>query len=250
MDLGARMNCFEWSSQLSDSLDGVLSLQDQQDADAHLRSCLECAERNRHYHVLIETLAAQPRSALPIPIRKSGFRAARRGLDFTPSGKTRWQAIPWYLRTPLEGTGIVLAILLAVSAGPRLRSLYERNLERSLSDFADLRDLLPGTQPSQVAPLERAKSDPSNSKEYLAGGDDFEDLDVPDDSEDFDDSATAPDTTSAKISVGKSEVWRFNIKSDSPKELRGSIIKILTGLSVSQATPGLGRHRGPRRNSI
>jgi predicted anti-sigma-YlaC factor YlaD len=92
------MNCFEWQNRASDYLDGMLMGAGKAEADAHLDGCRECLERYKHYRILVSSVATQPRSSLPIPIRKAPLAAVLPRLDFATFSRSRWEQVPWYFR--------------------------------------------------------------------------------------------------------------------------------------------------------
>ena len=54
--------------------------------------------------LILTSIASQPRSALPVPIRKSPLAAALPRLDLRRMSRSRWEQVPWYIRTTVEGT--------------------------------------------------------------------------------------------------------------------------------------------------
>ena len=65
------MNCFDLQNRASDFLDGNLTGSQKTEADQHLDDCRDCSERYKRYRIILTSISSQPRSALPIPIRKS-----------------------------------------------------------------------------------------------------------------------------------------------------------------------------------
>ncbi|MDR3606595.1 MAG: zf-HC2 domain-containing protein [Oligoflexia bacterium] len=233
------MNCFEWQNRASDYLDGSLMGATKTEADEHLDSCRECLDHYKHYRALISSIASQPRSTLPIPIRKSPLAAVLPRLDFATFSRSRWEQVPWYIRTSVEGAGIILMILLGISTGPRLRALYERGMDRNLSEFAQALNF--GTQDpssdtvSASVPLTRAAA-PSADTAAEAPSDDFNS---------GGDEAGNSDDNDSNLHVGNSEVWRFNLKTDSPHEVRPQIVRMLRDLRIPTNAPGLGGVEAP-----
>src|SRR5690242_4271020 len=127
MALDQQMNCFEWQNRSSDYLDGVLSESLKREADEHLENCSECNERNKRYRQILSSIAGQPRVAPPPSLKKAPFSAAI-PRDTALLSLTQWERIPWYLRTILEGTAIVVLILGGITSAPKIRALYERKI--------------------------------------------------------------------------------------------------------------------------
>jgi hypothetical protein len=250
------MNCFEWQNRASDYLDGALIGTAKREADDHLEGCKDCNERHKHYRLILTSVASQPRSSLPIPIRKAPFAVALPRLDMARLGRSRWEQIPWYIRTTLEGTSIVFLILLGISAGPKVRALYERNIERNLSEFTESLSQNDSSAETAVLnlPLSRGKTAAAASSSGQEGapgpGDVTQDGDEfasEGNENDADDSAEGTGTVASEmdVRVGNSEIWRFNLKTDSPHEMRPKIVQLLTDLKVAAGTPGLGGIEAP-----
>ncbi len=247
------MNCFEWNNRVSDYLDGTLIGTPRREADEHLESCSDCKERHKHYRVIITSIANQPRSALPIPIRKAPYTQQIPRLHVGWFSRSRWEQLPWYLRTTLEGTGIVLLILLGISAGPKVRSIYEKRLEHSMTEFNDAFNRNIEGDPTTNLPLTRGKSvgpsNPNGLNSEIASGqspDEFASEGSENEDDSTDESDGGSDLVDEKdVRVGTSEIWRFNVKTDSPHEVRPKIVQILTDLHLPAGTPGLGGIEAP-----
>lgn len=239
------MNCFEWQNRASDYLDGILIGSKKQEADEHLDSCSECSERYKHFRLLLSSLSSQPRVSLPISIRKSPFAAILPRLDQNPLNRTRWERLPWWVRTLTEATGIVLIILLTISVGPRLRALYERRMEGNLNELSQsFATHEADHETDSTIPLSRGKTAEGEqaADEFGSEGDGGETEAV----EDTDSAANgALSEGDPDIQVGKSEVWRFIVKTDSPRDFRKKVVGILTGLKLDPQTPGLGGIEAP-----
>lgn len=261
MVMGPEMNCFEWHNRASDYLDGTLMGTAKRDADEHLDGCKECSDRHKHYRLILTSIASQPRSALPIPIRKAPLSATLPRMDLARLGRTRWEQVPWYIRTTVEGTSIVLLILLGISNGPKLRALFERNLEKNLSEFNETVSASgdAGVDTASLnLPLSRGKplagvpgspdgaagaSAASGDAAQAAGGDEF--ASEGNDEESSAEGSGANDGEDSDLRAGNSEIWRINMKTDSPHEMRPKIVVMLTGLNIPSSTPGLGGIEAP-----
>lgn len=226
------MNCFEWISRSSDYLDGTLIGATKAEADAHLDTCTECNERHKQYRTLLSVLAQQPRSSLPISMRKAPFASGLPRLDLGLN-RSRWQRIPWYIRTPIEAVGIVLFTLIGVSTGPKIRAFYEAKIEKSLSDFSQI--FSDSIHPDSVSTTVPSQPHPS---EVAAHADDFSSESETDEETDSADNTPTSDQeeeteTGDEIRVGNSDIWRFILRTDSPQELKPKITAILTSLEAA-----------------
>ncbi|MEK6579023.1 MAG: hypothetical protein AABZ55_07330 [Bdellovibrionota bacterium] len=234
------MNCFEWQTRASDHLDGTLIASLKKEADSHIDSCKECSERLKHFRSIISSIAAQSRSTLPVPIRKAPLSAHLPRLDMARIRRSRWERLPWYVRTTIEGTGVVFLIVLGISTGPRLRGLYERSVEKSLSDYTETADAsAQANLPANMA-MVRGKVGEAAMDE---GGED----EVSGENEEDEDQHAAQGSVGddEDIRVGSSEIWRFSLLTDSPRDLRLKVVQILSELRVSPNTPGIGGIQTP-----
>jgi hypothetical protein len=218
------MTCFQWQSRVSDYLDGTLSDPLQKDAEEHQKKCKVCGERLDHYRAILKTLAGQPRIPLPPVLKKSAKKSRLPKLEILWMNLGRWEKLPWYIRTVIEGFGIVLVVLVGISSAPKIRALYEKSVEHSLSDYKDNINLGHSTPEGEsVPPLEVAAN---ATQEGRASDDEI--------------AGEADSAPSANGHFGHSQLWRFTLKTVSPDELRPLVVKALTELKIPPTTPGLG----------
>ncbi|MEO7162125.1 MAG: hypothetical protein ABI041_04330, partial [Bdellovibrionia bacterium] len=139
----------------------------------------------------------------------------------------------------MEASGIVALVLFCISSSPKIRSVYEKNIERNMNDFKDslnvnetlaLNDVLDPNlagSPSKAAPLDTttpgspeasASDQDSSEKDEISGEDE---------------APTNP------VHAGESQLWRFTLKTVSPDELRPQVIKALQELKIPANTRGL-----------
>ncbi|MGK5082831.1 zf-HC2 domain-containing protein [Bdellovibrionota bacterium FG-1] len=233
------MNCFEWHNRASDYLDGTLIGVLKREADEHIDACHECRERHKHYRIILTSIENQPRVPLPIPIRKSPFTAALPNLQLARLSRSKWEQIPWYLRTAIEGTSIVLLILMGISAGPKVRAIYEHRIEHNLNEFADaLGTNNPGGAETAALnlPLSRGKVPANQEANRGKLPDEFASEGNEEDDSEAEGSGVSEE---GEIRVGNAEIWRFNLKTDSPRELRVKVVEILIELKVKPNTSGM-----------
>ncbi len=230
------VNCFDFQNHASDYLDGTLNLEEKKSIESHVTNCKDCNEKSKHYRLILASISNQSRSSLPIAIKRAPFNSALPRKDISRLRRTGWEAIPWYVRASLEGGGIILLVLVGISAGPKIRSAYEKGIEQSLREFTE--SMNQDQLAKQTAPLLRGKSlpatvkNPSNQDEFAGEREEEEDA-AENDQENI---------TDGDIQVGNSEIWRFNVKSDNPHDIRPKIVQILseiviTGHPTSSDTP-------------
>lgn len=163
--------------------------------------------------------------------------------------RRRWADLPWGLRTTLEGSAIVGLILGLVLLGPQLRKLYERSVERSIEKYSDSMGILSnelGEGGDASDPNQKANQIPlvRGGRALPSGGDAADDYTSEAGSEGEDVAVEEPN--SAKIRVPtRPEIWRFHIKSSTPKELRKQIVALFLSAGLSADSPGVGGIEAP-----
>ncbi len=238
MALEQPINCFKWQSYSSDYLDGTMSESLKRETEEHLSACTSCNERFKHFRLILSNIAGQTQFTVPPNIKKNPFSGLFQRHEKNAFILPQWDHIPWFIRTLLESTGIILVILGGIYSAPKLRTLYERNVEKSLSDFKESSSLnepaleetdptIPPLQGSATSNSTHSLSSQSNAEDAISGEDESEDDDEP-----------VPN-------VGRSQLWRFTVKTVSPDELRPMVVKTLTELGISPKTEGLGGTQVP-----
>lgn len=223
-----QLNCFEWQVRSSDFLDGTLPDSEKREAEDHIDTCKECHERYKRYRVILSSIASQPRTPLPSAIKKSPLKAVV-ALGEAKLSLSRWERLPWYFRTLVEGVGIVIVITIGIASAPKIRQIYEKSIEQSLTDFKESFHVsepivetadptIPSVQGKHLSPMETAEED------EISGED---------------------DSDQKSVHVGRSELWRFTLKTVSPDELRPQVVKALNELKVPMNTPGIGGIKVP-----
>jgi hypothetical protein len=120
-------------------------------------------------------------------------------------------------------------ISVGISSAPKVRSLYERNIEKKVTDFKgglNANGSSEGIEPDLF--LAQANLLQANRAESPADDLSGEDEDEPE-----------------HIRVGRSQLWRFTLKTVSPDEIRPQVVKVLQELKVPSDTPGLGGTQVP-----
>ncbi|MGK5088100.1 hypothetical protein WDW86_11130 [Bdellovibrionota bacterium FG-2] len=249
------MDCFEFQNKSSDNIDALLAPLDQARAMEHLDACESCQAKINHYQILLDAIANLPKVPLPEPLRKAPFSGPLPRLDISGGEKNRWERLPWYLRSLIEGVGTIVLVLIGISAGPKLRSLYERQTEHNLSEYNEPISALTAptstesgeTSESSEAALQRGKILPNAAApKNEASSEEAEENAYEGDSEGASVEAGGnQEDTGSDIRVGNSEIWRFSLKTDNPREVREKVVKILGDLKVPRNTPGFGGVEAP-----
>lgn len=127
---------------------------------------------------------------------------------------SHWRRQPWFVRTSVEGFGVAAILIFVVAIVPQIQSLFNQSTERkfdiSVEDIEDAADIeidLPGVSLDQSSP-------------DITKGEDS----------DYSTNSDSPQSERPKIRVGAREIWRFNIHSESPEEVRPLIAAALSKL--------------------
>jgi hypothetical protein len=125
-----------------------------------------------------------------------------------------------------------------VAIAPHARSLYEKNLEKRLDIFSsdEINDIT--TEPG--VPLTRGKNADQKTSET---SDEF----TGEYTEENDETAQNDTTeiTGDEVKVGNAEIWRFVLRTDSPREIRTKVVQLLTDSGINKDTQGFGGIEAP-----
>jgi len=216
--------CFELDFNLSDILDGTLPLNSRRELDQHAASCNRCKDILAWSSSLSRALAEEPRASLPIPIRKADFSQVLPRATILGQARSWWMRLPWYLRSSSEGLAIVGVILLAISLIPKVRSLYERSLERGIEAY-QLNTQGTGTQNNPITPTgtgELVKNAEEDQNQFLSA-----DQDESNDGTEEPDSNESDDASESQGYQKNPHIWRFNIKTDNLEEAQALVRKTI-----------------------
>lgn len=239
------MNCFDWQSRASSILDSEISAELKTRSEAHLKTCTSCQERLGHFQRIRESLKSLPKVNLPEALKANPTTFTLPKIEIK-NRRIKWDRTPWFVRAGIEGIGIALVVLVVVATVPKIRSVYERSLEMRLSDFR-LSDFFGGKGiDDEIAnlPLARGKTTAAGAEggEPAVAQDEFL---GEEEGEDDLDTIGKPSKAQPDIHVGSSEVWRFNLKTDSPHDLRPKVVQLLRGVDLPANLPGIGGIEAP-----
>lgn len=209
----------------------------------HLENCSHCKPRLQHWQILTASLASLPRTPVPQLLRKRSLsQLLRASSDRESEKERRIFSMPWYVRAPLEGMTVVALLLGIVTAVPRIKRWYDQDSDRGLSDLSELVTPQEPTAPKPLA-LEANDSQVAATRDDFSGEGEDEESEAPELDPETESIASAAETayvlsdSGEKIRVGKSDIWRFMIKSDSPNELRAKITDLLRSLGLPKDAP-------------
>ena len=274
------MSCFQWQNHVADYLDGNLAEPQLHQAEEHLETCKDCTEHLKHYRQIIAAIANQPRSVLPAAIKKAPLALPLAPplsrAEFSFLSLSRWQKIPWYFRTLLEGLATIAVITIGISSAPKLKDWYEKRSSDAHNSSESKSTLLSSMEPEETdlalpLPLQQKKLAVTVTPGSDQDGMSVHPLRHPDDelageNENESESSTtesrsvpnstlshrsgsspglSPNVDKDSIRIGSSQLWRFTLKTVSPDELRPRVILALRKLNIPADTPGLGGNQVP-----
>jgi hypothetical protein len=240
MDLEYSMNCFEWNNLLLISFVEPLASHQEAALIEHESQCTKCRRSKSNQKNIHEILKNQRRylwKERNDPLFTTAEASNSKLRDPTSSTqnhphsltlKRSWDLIPWYFKILIESSTVILVSFSVVKSGQWLIGTRENEIDQQVSqiDFSPeskaIRDAPPGLK-------KYSQSNGSSSKET----DSYPET-IPQD-EYLEDDEGAGEVT---VEVGRSEVWRFYIKTDTPAELRTKVQDILKQLRVFDGTPG------------
>ncbi len=204
------MECFEFRTRLSDFLDGP----PQAPFEEHSKSCKSCQALVKHVHVIRTELQS------PQLVKESG---GVQGALSLKSGKSR---SPLSFRLALELVGGIALIVFVVSVLPRLIATQQKSIDETIESL-DEHDPNP-----QTADLQSGEG---FHEEYFSESGTTEDNETP--SQPTVVSEPILQKPGENLKVGDSEIWRFMIRTDSPRDLRAKVIEVIkTSLAETGAT--------------
>lgn len=216
------LNCFQFKKKSSDlfNSDG-----DQTHITAlhqHAHQCSSCQELISHYRIIQSILKNHPQATLPPTLKSAPFSAVLPKLTSSSISASSWDRSPWYIKIPIQTSLIVIGITALVSSTPKLREVYETQIERNLQDLQETasihEDLTPADQKTpQVSTHDSDQAELDSTEDPLDGEDD----------------------SSSSSKLGHSQLWRFTLKTVSPDELRLDVLKILSPLNLTPKSSGL-----------
>ena len=167
-----QMSCFHFQSRLSEFLDENLDKHHRTKIENHLKNCKNCEERLNHYESIINSLKNLPKASVPPQLKKNLKKYSLPRIQLIWMNLGKWEKLPWYVRTFLEGVAIVALVLIGISSAPRLRTLYEKSVEHSLKDYRDDSLNRHSAENEGLPPLEKAshsQADSRASEDEIAG---------------------------------------------------------------------------------
>ncbi len=217
------LNCFQWRHQLSDFLDETLPASTRKKVQHHLQACSKCNASFQRYLQIVGAIRGQMKAEIPEALKKAPLSATLPQLTSSQFSISKWERLPWYLRTTLETAGIVVLVLVGISSAPRIRSVYEKSVENNLGDFKDIKPM--GDNSRDYAEVSILPTEDHPNAAIVADRDELS-------GENDSDGGHSGHT-------GTSQLWRFSLKTVSPDELRQQVIRTLTDLKIPEKTPGL-----------
>lgn len=223
------MDCFETRNHMTDSIDGTLAPGARHDFEAHLKSCDPCTKQANRLRELIQVMHGQARAAIPLELRDDPLSFKLPALPFDKNPKAIWRNLPVWVRLMIEGIAIACVVTLGIQIGPQIRSFYEHRMDQRLQTMIAAEDL----SNEGAVPLSRGKADPESAHSDT----EFASEETEEPSEEV--------VVDPNLRVGRGEIWRFNIKTDSPALIRTKIMKAFAEAGIPESTAGFGGIEAP-----
>jgi hypothetical protein len=148
--------------------------------------------------------------------------------------RTWWESAPWFVRSAFEGLAIAFVVFLVVALIPKFQEVAEKAFQRKVENYTS--EIIRGDSEvlgqSGIPPLQRAGVG-SDEETHKDEGFEASENDHP------------LVSHSETMQVGNSEIWRFNLKTDSPKALRLKVIDVFNELKISDKTLGFNGIEAP-----
>ncbi len=223
------MDCFETQNHMADWIDGTLANSIRGETETHLKSCDSCIQKIHRMENLIHVMHSQPRALVPTELRTDPLAFKLPAIVRNKNFKTIWRELPLGARLVIEALSIAAVVITGIQVGPKIRNIYEDQMDKKLQSMIAAEDL----SAEEGAPLARGKLDEDAQVEADFASDEGEDH------------HHAEINVDPNLQVGKSEVWRFNIKTDSPALVRTKIMKAFEEVGIKKETSGYGGIEAP-----
>jgi len=223
------MDCFETQNHMAEMIDGTLISSVRTETEIHLKSCENCAKKMNRIDNLIQLMHSQPRAAIPNELRSDPLAFKLPTIVRNKGLKTIWNELPLAARLVFEGLTIALVVITGIQVGPIIRNIYEDRMDKKLQSMIAAEDL--SAEEETPLALGKLNEDSQNESEFA--------------SDEGDDHHHAEINIDPDLQVGKSEVWRFNIKTDSPALVRTKIMKAFEEVGIKKETAGYGGFQAP-----
>jgi len=241
--------CFHFRKKSTSFFDGKATPMEATSIGVHLGNCSDCAENFRRIQLLQKAARELTRHFLPAEQR--GHKIAEEKVIPDFRAKTlRFADIPWFFRTGIESLVITLLVLFAVAFVPRFQRLYEASVNQRLDTLiASNTDETPLVElkTAEAPDTEKLKSEVQNDfgeEDRIQSGEDLPPLAAEGDSDLDETQATKSDPVNS--GAGPSEVWRFSLRTPSPKDVRLKVIEKLKEMgATSETVPGMAGLEAP-----
>ncbi len=228
----------------------------------HLKGCRQCQLFQERIELLLLTFRQLPVKTMPERLKKPDSFWTFFRLEATQIGLSQWSRLPWYLRTLLQTSGILLSVAVLIPLSHKLGQWLEKPESTPTSGpHAALDPATAATHPppaagdgwlralSQSSSLQKSLP-PGATLPALAGAwqafDSTEDPgDDPGENEESESHSLLPLAPHSRarpsnpVRAGHAQLWRFTIKTVAPDELQPQITRLMIKLGLPASTPGL-----------
>jgi hypothetical protein len=226
------LTCFELKNRSSEVLDGTISPSLKKLADQHLAICFDCSEHFSHYRTIVDKIRHFQTRSMPDSLRQNWTKT-------TSSEETRFMR--WkkstqghkFVRVVVEMLTFAMVTAMIFMILPRALHWQESKSSESLDIwkaeatgiFDDRKDATADPKTDTSASPETPTSEPVDLSTITASSaEEFSDeTDV--EETDLEDSTKGGGIKNLK--VGRSEIWRFHLKTYSPRDFKSKVTLVL-----------------------
>ena len=191
-------------------------------------------DRHDHERTLIALLAEQPHSVRSEDLKLNPIRRRLGIPNLRQDWRKVWRDFHPLLKLTIESVLIVVVIFGSIHFAPIFREIYERKMDERLQSLIE-------TEESRLGSMPLARGRAEGSAAPGAGGDVL----YSEGGDSGGDESEPAESDHDEVRVGRSEVWRFNVKTDSPAQMRAKIIQSFRNLGIATDTPGLAGVEAP-----
>jgi hypothetical protein len=211
------LTCFEFKKSIPDFFDDTLSSSLKKTTQIHLVTCTSCQILLQHYQIIQITLKNHPRSSLPQELKEKPFSSVLPLFNAEILNSLHWEKSPWYIKILTQSGLIVFFVVTLISSTPKLRELYEVQIEKSFSELKD--PLFARQEISLQDPQHLSESQTSPELSELSTNED---------------ELNSEDDFHSTSQMNDSQLWRFTLKTVSPDELRLEVLRVLEKFNTAQ----------------
>ncbi len=220
------MNCFEFETRTSEYLDDLLPESLKPQAQQHLESCKKCKERSKRFQTILNQIHNIKKMSVPLRLRSDALQGVRESLPISSrlaQWGAAWGRLPWLPKSLIQTLLISTLIVFSVGIVPEIRYLYEKQTQKKL-DGAQLENLAQEFKHLDGRPAAPTQSSLDSTPSTEAQESDGFEGEY--------ESEEEGDSAQSSLKAGRGEIWRFILRSESPREYRSKVVELFKNLQM------------------